>query len=205
METYGNEAGPFNVGHRLRELREERKVSMRSLARSSKLSANALSMIERGLTSPSVSTLSKLAAALEIPILAFFRQEQQREKLVFVKAGERTRFPIANGFIEGLGGERFLGRMEAFLLNLETGGNSGLQSMLHTGQEFVYCVQGILNYEVDGTTYVLNPGDSLVFTAQLPHRWNNPGPGVTVAMLIIASFDESERPTEFHMAALKEN
>ena len=43
-----------DVGARLKTLRRDRKVSMRTLAKQSSLSANALSMIERGLTSPSV-------------------------------------------------------------------------------------------------------------------------------------------------------
>ena len=53
----------MDVGGRLRDLRQERDLSMRSLARLSRLSTNALSMIERGKTSPSVSTLYKLSEA----------------------------------------------------------------------------------------------------------------------------------------------
>ena len=68
----------IDVGLRLRVLREERGVSMRALARRSGLSANALSMIERGLASPSVSTLNKLAMALEVPIMAFFHSEPRK-------------------------------------------------------------------------------------------------------------------------------
>ena len=81
-----NEPGSVEVGQRLRELREERDISMRELARRSNLSANALSMIERGLTSPSVSTLYKLSEALEVPITAFFRVELPRQAIVFRKA-----------------------------------------------------------------------------------------------------------------------
>ncbi len=125
MDPFGKEAESVDVGQRLRILREERSISMRALARRSGLSANALSMIERGLTSPSVSTLNKLATALEVPITAFFRQEPVREKIVFRKAAERARVPFLRGLIEGLGGENFIGRVEAFLLTLENGGSSG--------------------------------------------------------------------------------
>src|SRR5512138_404296 len=105
MEPFGKEAESVDVGQRLRSLRDERGISMRALARRSGLSANALSMIERGLTSPSVSTLNKLAVALEVPITAFFRQEPVREPLVFRKAADRDHIPFTNGLIEGLGGE----------------------------------------------------------------------------------------------------
>ena len=64
MTTISKRKVAVDVGARLKQLREDRRVSMRTLAKNSGLSANALSMIERGLTSPSVSTLTKLAGAL---------------------------------------------------------------------------------------------------------------------------------------------
>ncbi len=201
MDILGREALSVDVGQRLRSLREERGVSMRALARRSGLSANALSMIERNLTSPSVSTLNKLAGALEVPITAFFRQEPDRKNIVFCKASERTRVPFMRGLWEGLGGEYFSGRMEAFLLTLENGGSSGPHGMLHTGHEFVFCLRGILEYEIENEAYRLETGDSLIFAAQLMHRWRNPGSTVTNAILLISGFEESERPGEFHMAA----
>jgi transcriptional regulator with XRE-family HTH domain len=202
MELIGKEAALVDVGQRLRILREERGVSMRSLARRSSLSANALSMIERGLTSPSVTTLTKLANALEVPIMAFFRQEPERQRVVFRKSTERTRMPFAHGLWEGLGGEYFVGRIEAFLLTLESGGSSGPHGMIHTGHEFVFCLQGQLAYEVDNQHYVLEPGDNLIFSAQLLHRWHNPGETVANAILLITGFEESERPLEFHLASI---
>src|SRR5512142_2145450 len=107
MDPYGREAESVDVGQRLRVLREERGISMRTLARNSGLSANALSMIERGLTSPSVSTLNKLAMALEIPITAFFRHQPDRQAIVHRKASQRTRVPLLRGLWEDLGGESF--------------------------------------------------------------------------------------------------
>jgi len=72
MDIFDQEALSVNISERLRELREERELSIRGLGRLSGLSANALSVIERGLSSPSVSTLYKIATALEIPVTAFF-------------------------------------------------------------------------------------------------------------------------------------
>ena len=75
METFQRDAISIDVGGRLRELREAHNISMRGLATASGLSANALSMIERGKTSHSVSTLYKLADALGVSITAFFGAE----------------------------------------------------------------------------------------------------------------------------------
>lgn len=200
MEEFSAKAGSIHVGQRLRTLRGERGISMRGLARLSGLSANALSMIERGMTSPSVSTLSKLASALEIPIMAFFRSEPRREDVVFCKAAERTRVEFPGGLWEGLGGEFFSGRIEAIMLTLEGQGSSGPHGMLHTGQEFVFCVQGQLEYSVDQQSYLLEAGDSLIFAAHYEHHWRNPGKQMTLAVIVISSFEEGERPGEYHMA-----
>lgn len=202
MDPFGKEAVSIDVGQRLRVLRDERGISMRALARRSGLSANALSMIERGLTSPSVSTLNKLATALEVPITAFFRQEPVREQVVFRKGSERSRMPFMRGLIEGLGGENFAGRVEAFLLTLDSGGSSGPHGMIHTGHELVFCIRGALAYEVDGKHYSLEAGDCLIFAAQLVHRWRNSSDHVANVIVVISSFEESERPGEYHLASM---
>ncbi|HPO57844.1 MAG TPA: cupin domain-containing protein [Anaerolineaceae bacterium] len=197
-----NEPSSVNVGERLRVLRGERGVSMRALARESGLSANALSMIERGLTSPSVSTLSKLANALGVPITAFFREEPVRSRIVFSKAGDRNELTFMRGRWEGLGGERFEGRVDAFLITLEGGANSGPHGMLHTGHELIYCLQGKIEYEVDGERFLLEPGDSLLFAARLMHRWRNLESGQSKGIVVISGFDESETPSSFHVASV---
>ncbi len=199
--TNEKDALSLEVGSKLKELREARHISMRELARRSDLSANALSMIERNLTSPSVSTLHKLANALEIPITAFFRNKPEKHNIVFCKGTERNRVPFLKGLWEGLGGEAFVGRIEAFMLTLETGGSSGPHGMLHTGHEFVYCLRGKLEYEVENNKYILENGDSLLFTSQLMHKWKNIGPNVCNAIIVISGFEENENPSEYHLAS----
>jgi transcriptional regulator with XRE-family HTH domain len=190
-----------DVGNRLRELRQERGLSMRALARASGLSANALSMIERGRTSPSVSTLYKMADAMGIPITAFFREEPPQQDIVFRKASERTRVPFMRGLWEGLGGELFVGRVEPFMLTLESGASSGPFGIIHSGHEFVLCLRGQLEYDVEDRRFLMEPGDSLLFAAQLRHRWRNPGKTVTNAMFVLAGFEGDERPSEFHISS----
>ena len=191
----------IDVGGRLRELRQERGMSMRSLARASGLSTNALSMIERARTSPSVSTLYKLSEAMEVPITAFFRVEPDRKPLVFCRASDRSRVGLEQGLWEGLGGESFSGRVEPFMLTLDPGAGSGSYHMLHTGHEFVLCLAGQLEYSVEEQVFVLNPGDSLLFAAQMRHSWRNPGDSTTQAVIVLSEFQQGERPAEFHISA----
>lgn len=198
MALYQHDALSVNIGERLRQLREARNISMRSLAAKSGLSANALSMIERGRTSPSVSTLYKLADALGISITAFFGSDTQRKQVVFLKGDQRARVAFTRGVFEGLGGEQFVGRVEPFMLTLESSANSGPRSMSHTGHEFVFCLRGELEYQVEREIYLLEPGDSLLFAAQLKHKWKNPGRNVATAIIIISGFEEGEALHAMH-------
>lgn len=181
-----------DVGNSLRQLREAHKVSIRTLAQMSGLSANALSMIERGKSSPSVSTLYRLADAMEVPVTDFFSAEAAHKKVVFLKSEERTRLPFSRGVWEGLGGEHFTGRVMPFMVTLENGASSGPNTMKHTGHEFVFCVRGQLEYQVENTLYLLEAGDSLLFEAQLHHRWRNPGGMVTNALIVISCCAEDD-------------
>lgn len=199
MEWLNEDAISVNVGQRIRFLREERDLSIRALARASGLSANALSMIERGRSSPSVSTLYKVAGALGVPITALFRSELVRSDIVYRKAAARTRMPFTRGLWEGLGGEQFAGPVEPFALTLESGSNSGPYPIIHSGHEFVLCLRGQLEYTVENQQYLLEPGDSLLFTSRLQHRWRNPGSTVTNAIFVLSGFEEGERPSEHHL------
>ncbi len=198
MALYQSNAVSVDVGTRLRELRELRGISMRALATKSGLSANALSMIERGKTSPSVSTLYKLADALGVSITAFFGTENEKQQVIFLKSDERIRIPFSRGVFEGLGGERFAGRVEPFVLTLESGANSGPHSMTHTGHEFVFCLRGELEYAVEKNVLLMSPGDSLLFAAQLRHKWKNPGRTVANALVVLSGFAEGEEPHAMH-------
>ncbi len=201
MSVLDNDILTIDVGGRLRQLRTERGKSMRALARESGLSTNALSMIERGRTSPSVSTLYKISDALEIPITAFFRLEPPKQEIVFCKSSQRKRVNFPDGIWEGLGGESFVGRVEPFMLTLEAGGESGPYGMLHTGHEFVMCLSGQIEYDVEDESYILNAGDSLMFAAQLRHRWRNLAQSTSTAIIVLAGFEQGERPSEFHLSS----
>jgi quercetin dioxygenase-like cupin family protein len=61
------------------------------------------------------------------------------------------------------------------------------------------CLQGQLEYRVEGKTFILEPGDSLLFAARLRHCWRNPGNTVTKAIIVLSGFEEFESPGGFHL------
>lgn len=186
-----NEDKTIDVGKQIRLLRENRGLSQQALAASSGLSRNTLSLIERGQTSPTVSTLKSLASALLVDINAFF-QPIDEINIVYTKAGHRPHLRLDHGTLADLG----LGMLEQLvtplLLQLEPGARSG-PPLTHDGQDFLYCLSGEIFYSVNGRGYLLEPGDSIFFDGQLPHAFRNAGIEVASLLLVMSSpHDNSE-------------
>ncbi len=191
----------LNLGERIQELRLERKLSIRAVARLSGISLNALSKIERNLTSPSISTLYKIAEALDVPLVTFFQDLSQRKPVAFCKKEERIKLPFLRGLWEGLGCEKFAGGIEPFLLTLEAGGGSGRFLMFHSGDEFVYCLEGQIEYEVEGERYLLEAGDSLMILAYRRHRWRNAGKEPCKVLIVLFELPDRLRERKDQMLA----
>jgi transcriptional regulator with XRE-family HTH domain len=189
------------VGQRLRELRLERSWSIRALAERSGLNVNTFSLIENGKTSPSVSTLQQIAAALEVPITAFFEVTVPKNSVAHLTASQRPRLAFAHGTLEDLGAGLTNRAVEPFVVTLEPHASSGGKPIVHTGFEFVFCLQGRMTYHVAERSYVLAPGDSLVFESYLPHRWQNDDDQPAQAILVLYPTDARDRPTERHFTA----
>lgn len=197
-EAHASSVPEVHVDQRLRELRTERGFSIRALAERSGLNVNTLSLIENSKTSPSVSTLQQIAAALQIPITAFFATDVPKNSIAHIVARNRPRMAFAHGMLEDLGAGLTNRAVEPFVVTLEPHANSGDHSIVHTGFEFVFCLQGRMTYLVEDQSFVLEPGDSLLFESYLPHRWQNDEAKPAQAILVLYPTDSRDRPTERH-------
>lgn len=188
----------INVGKRLRTLRGERGLSIRGLAGKSGLAVNTLSLIENGKTSPSVSTLQQLAEALKVPITAFFKPDMEQKYVVHTPLAERPHTEIEKALLQDLGAGLATRAVQPLVVTLKKGGGSGTMPIVHTGYEFVYCLNGRILYTIDGQPYLLNPGDSLLFESHLPHRWENVDMEDSQILLVLYPTDLRDRVTDRH-------
>ncbi len=172
------------TGSRLRELRRQHGLSLRALAEKSGLSANTLSLVENGKTSPSISTLQQIAIALNCPINAFFERIVNREPVVYTIHDQRQIQKFSNLKLEdlsdGSGDEGLLPILVSFDPHCE----SGSQPLVKEGSEFIFCLMGQVIYTINGTAYTLEPGDSLFFPATTPYTWAN-RTGETCKVIIV--------------------
>jgi quercetin dioxygenase-like cupin family protein len=163
------------------------------------LSPNTISLVERGVTSPSVATLHRLATALGVPITALFEDRAEEVRVILTRADDRSISGSANVVMESLGYGLEEQAFDPFLVTLKPGASSGDRVMVHAGHELVYCLQGEFDYEVDGEHYSLAEGDALLFHANLPHRWHNPNSHPVVFLLIMQAAEKGQKPLDQHL------
>lgn len=188
------------IGRKLRELRNRHRLSLRSLANRSGLNINTLTLIENGKTSPSVSTLQRLAFAMNIPVAAFFETKPTEKQVVFTPARKRPKYSFGNMVMEHLGKDLSKNAVQPFLLTLHPGTKSGQDLIVHTGHEFIHCIKGSITCQIEEKSYLLHRGDSLLFEAHLPHRWENKGEEAARFLLVLIPADLSEDAGGHHFS-----
>lgn len=192
------EQAPANVGQRIRSLREERSLSLRALSEQCGLSVNAISRIERGENSPTVSSLHQLATALEVPITDFFTEETP-QVTVFVKRDRRPGSSAKGLLLESLGSGLPNQQLEPFMLTLDPGTESLADGVTHPGEEFVHCLEGEVEYQVGDQVYWLEAGDSLLFQAEQPHKCVNATQAPAVVLLVFEAANGRHLGWEHHL------
>ena len=188
------------VGLGIKDIRLKKGLSMRGLASRCGVSVNTISLVERGDNSPTVSTLHQLAQALEVPITDFFEDEISRT-IVHVKLGQGIRYNYETSELENLGVGLQNQQLEPFRLTVAPGSSSCDEPVSHPGQEFVYCLDGEIDYYVNNHRYQMGHGDSLLFQASQQHCWRNTTHHPATILLIFQAATESHLARLSHLEA----
>ena len=164
-----------SIGPKVRQLRRQKNLSLQQLAERAGLSAAAIHKIERNGMVPTITTLMKVAAALNRSV-AYFVDEEQAEPAVLVRADERKPVFTSKENLElaGISGPYGQFFMAGAIATVEGDANSGAKPMEHPGEELIYVLEGSLGFQVDTEEYMLRRGDALHFRTDRPHRWWNP-------------------------------
>jgi DNA-binding XRE family transcriptional regulator/quercetin dioxygenase-like cupin family protein len=153
------------IGARVRQLRQEAGATLAEMAVRTGISKPMLSKIEHAQTSCSLTTLARLADALDVPVTSFFRGADADREAVFTPAGAGPRI-VARGtrvghdyvLLGSLRGPRK--RQEAHLVTL-TERSEEFPLFQHPGHELLYMLEGVMVYAHGGSRYTMRPGDAL--------------------------------------------
>jgi XRE family transcriptional regulator, regulator of sulfur utilization len=148
-------------------------LSVRTLAAKTGFSPSFISQVENCQASPSIASLEKIAAALDVTLVEFFQSGEARSSVV-VRAEQRPRLESgwSKAEIESLGMDR-ASRLEPMLITLRAGGASGKRPHTLPREQFVFIVSGEVTLSLDGVELVLTKGDAVTVAPQKPFRWVN--------------------------------
>ena len=193
-----DENSELNVGQRLRSIREQRGLSMRALSERCGLSTNAISMIEHGENSPTVSTLQRLANALSVNIADFF-QKETKQTMVLVKKDQGLRSQSNGVLMESLGIGLFNQRLEPFRMSIQPGAGNIDDKISHSGQEFIHCLEGEIAYSIGDHTVLLKQGDSILFDATQQHGYQNRSDKRVIVLIVFLAFQDLQLSHQLHL------
>jgi len=163
------------IGRQVRELRKHQRMTGADLAAKSGVSVGMLSKIENGATSPSLNTISMLAHALNVPVAHLFSGYEEDRACMHVKAGkgvetqrEGTRAGHQYSLLGHIGATASGVIVEPYLITLDDTSDK-FRTFQHDGIELLYMLEGRISYRHGDQTYLMEPGDSLLFDSDAPH------------------------------------
>src|SRR3954469_8577640 len=182
----------IHIGPRVRALREAMDLSLRDLAVRSGVSAPMLSQVERGETSPTLQVASRIAAGLELRLSQLLRLDESGT-VTIVRAQERRRggSPERGHAFEvltaPLPGQRAELSRHTLSPEARTGG-AGDPPMHEPGsRQIALGEHGRVVLDIDGDRHELHAGDCVTFDADLPHHFENPGPGDAALLAVVSA------------------
>lgn len=185
----GGDAEEHRFGETVKALRVQKGFSLRELGQRTGLSVGMLSQIERNVTSPSLKTLTKLRAGLQVPLSAFFGQPGGDSGHVLSsrvrRRAARPTLDIGDGMLKILLSPASATNLQLMILIVRPNGGSKDSVIGLPGEKAVSVMQGTLEMTVGDTTYSLQEGDTLQFDAESPHSFRNPGKTDTRLLWVI--------------------
>ena len=174
-----------DLGGRIRSLRLARRATLRELAAQAAVTESFLSQVERGVASPSIASVQRIARALDTSIAELFAADERAGTVV--RVGDRRKIVY-----QGLGAvDEFLtrgtdGRIQVIYSTIQPGGGTGDEAYTHdSDEEVVVVLEGALDLWVGTEHFRLETGDAVTHSSRVPHRNTNPGPGVARVLFCI--------------------
>jgi transcriptional regulator with XRE-family HTH domain len=167
----------LRVGEKIRELREQKGLSLQDMSTRTGYTSALLSQVENHFISPPLGALIKIAKALEVKVGTFFGDEP-RESYAIVRKDERkhiSRYASKEGVsygysYESLGFDKKDRQMEPFLVSLEPATVKSEKLSSHDGEEFIFILEGEMEAILGDHKDVLYPGDCIYYDSAIPHK-----------------------------------
>lgn len=164
------------IAHNLKQIREEKKLSLDKVADMTGVSKSMLGQIERGESNPTINTIWRIATGLKVSFTSLINSPQVDAVLVHKAdieplSADNGKYRVYSIFPYEEGR-----RFEMYLVEIEPGGYyNSTDTHGDKTQEFITVVEGELTIQTNHQHYVVKQGDSITFRADKPHAYLNAG------------------------------
>ena len=186
------------IARSIRALRLNKKISLEELSKISGLSPGYLSKIERAEKAPPISTLGKIALALDVDLVNLLKENAdllEDTQLAIVRKDKRkivrTRGSLYGYQYEALAYKKLGKNMEPFIVSPAFDEKITFQ---HDGEEFHYVLEGTHEFIYGGRKYILKEGDSIYFDSNIPHTGRSVGGKKAKILAVIYSYKKKPYP-----------
>ena len=180
-------ADKFDLGRKIHRLRKEKLLTLKQLSEMSNVTATHISELERGLASPTINTLYRIAQALRKPAAYFLPTEEDKSYQV---VPERKRRKISRNGYDLEFYSSGMNDAKLVVANARFNGELTIHPLGYVGDEKILSVQkGKVEVELNGNAVQLEKGDSIQITEGLPSRIRSVGSaGAEVQLFLTAMF-----------------
>lgn len=178
------------VGANLRRLRSKRGLSLERLSQRAGVSRAMLGQIELGHSVPTINLLWKIARALDVTFSALITRRSEDTPRVLPASGAKV---LAN--LDGTFASRALfpfdepRRCEFYEIRLKAHGEESARPHPPGTTENLVVTSGTVEITVQRSVHRLSPGDAMLFVADVPHVYRNPG-SVDATMYLVMTYAE---------------
>jgi transcriptional regulator with XRE-family HTH domain len=183
------------VGASVRMARKRRRMTLQDLADQTGVSVSMLSMLERGVASPSIGTLVSVSSALGLHMAQLFQDPSAQAPSPVRRRADQVVIQAAEGVSRRLVHTDVEHDLEMVINEYEPGTSSSETPVHHDGMEFGLILSGTLTVSLEDVEYVLDPGDGIAYSSSTPHVLSNNGPAKARAVWINVAF-RPESPAE---------
>ncbi|RXT00372.1 cupin domain-containing protein [Ammoniphilus sp. CFH 90114] len=175
----------MDIGKKVKDLRESKGYSVREMAKLCGLSPSLVSQVERNVSSPSISTLLKMAEILHVPVGSFFSEVEHEKQIVRKRERRKFIYPDHTTTYEFANPPELDRELRTLVVTLQPMQYTSNQKVSHQDKEICFVVAGEVSVEFEDSTHLLQEGDSIVFNSQNPHRFYNKSEREAQFLLII--------------------
>lgn len=164
------------IGLRIKNLRNEKKYTLKYVSENTGLSIGFLSQLERGMTSVAIDSLAKISKVLDVELSSFFNMESKTKDCHIMRRYEHkpnvvnpeiVQYSLTNNVTDF----DLLPRLVTVTPAHQD--ESLLELYTHGGEEFIYILEGILTLQIEDEQFLLYPGDSAHIHSNVQHNWKN--------------------------------